>query len=84
MKDWRGNDSGVLFVGIVGVVGEGCWERRLDRAMRVRGERRAKLKNVRSKAESKANWRWPRRAESIRNGVVENENHKRTTFGEGA
>ena len=27
MKDWRGNDSGVLFVGFVGVVGEGCWER---------------------------------------------------------
>ena len=81
MKDWRGNDSGVLFVGFVGVVGERCWERSW---IGVRGERRAKLKNVRSKAESKANWRWPRRAESIRNGVVENENHKRTTFGEGA
>ena len=27
MKDWRVNDSGVLFVGFVGVVGEGCWER---------------------------------------------------------
>lgn len=23
MKDWRGNDSGVLFVGIVGVLGRG-------------------------------------------------------------
>ena len=52
MKDWRGNDSGVLFVGFVGVVGEGCWERSW---IGVRGERRAKLKNVRSKAESKAN-----------------------------
>ena len=81
MKDWRGNDSGVSFVGCCwgGVWGDG-----VGSAMRVRGERRARLKNVRSKAESKANWRWPRRAESIRNGVVENENHKRTTFGEGA
>lgn len=83
MKDWRGNDSGVLFVGFVGVlgrgVGRGGW-------IGDAGERRSGpiLKNVRSKAESKANWRWPRRAESIRNGVVENENHKRTTFGEGA
>ena len=42
------------------------------------------MKNVKSKAESKANWRWTRRAESIQNGVVENENHKRATFGEGA
>jgi hypothetical protein len=23
MKDWRGNDSGVLFVGFVGVLGRG-------------------------------------------------------------
>ena len=69
--------------GVGGVLGRGLG-RGVGSAMRVRGDRRAKLKKVRSKAESKANWRWPRRAESIRNGVVENENHKRTTFGEGA
>jgi hypothetical protein len=54
MKDWRVNDSGVLFVGFVGVVGEGVG-RGVGSAMRVRGDRRAHLKNVRSKAESKAN-----------------------------
>ena len=64
MKDWRGNDSGVLFVGFVGVLGRCLGGEELDR--------RAHLKNVKSKAESKANWRWTRRAESIRNGVVEN------------
>ena len=55
MKDWRGNDSGVLFVGFVGVVGEGCLGEEVGSAMRVRGDRRAHLKNVRSEAESKAN-----------------------------
>jgi len=69
--------------GLLGV-GEVSGGRGVGSAMRVRGDRRAHLKNVKSKAESKANWRWTRRAESIRNGVVENENHKRTTFGEGA
>ena len=54
MKDWRVNDSGVLFVGFVGVVGEGCWERSWI-GDAVRGDRRAHLKNVRSEAESKEN-----------------------------